>query len=170
MIIEAYCNEEEFVPVRSTSRSIGYDVFSPIDFKLKHGEAITVDLGLVLHPTKENPDEMNWGYFILPRASSCKTFMSLVNTVGVIEPDYSGPNDSLQVSFKFEDLDVAEGGYLGRDVKVDDKTDRYVEVKKGERIAQLVFVPILLPPIKYAGKREDHPGSEDRGGFGSSGK
>lgn len=105
MNIEVYCDEENLVPFKATQGAIGYDIFSPQDFELRHGEGIMIDTSLIL--TSNHP-EMEWGYLIFPRSSSCKNFLSLINTAAVIEPEYQGPNDSIRLALKFEVLDVFE--------------------------------------------------------------
>jgi dUTPase len=164
--ITVYCDDKDMVPFRATEGAIGYDVYSPQDFQLRHGEGIKLNTGLVMTSEKQ---PFSWGYILLPRSSSCKTFLSFINTAPVIEPEFQGPNDELVLGMKFEDLDVEEGGFLGKDV-TENKAGRYISVKQGERIAQILFIPILLPKLKWGGKRENHPGGKSRGGFGSTGK
>jgi len=89
------------------------------------------------------------GYFlaVLPRSSTIKKKgLIMPNSIGVIDPDYSGPED--EVLMLFYNL-----------------TDQDVTVEKGERIAQGIFIKI--DQVEWDEVNEVRPAS--RGGFGSTG-
>lgn len=88
------------------------------------------------------------GYFlaILPRSSTFKKKgLILANSMGVVDPDYSGERDEIGLLFY-------------------NITDQKVIVEKGERIAQGIFIPFVQAEW---GESDDMGNS--RGGFGSTG-
>lgn len=70
----------------------------------------------------------------------------MVNSVGIIDQDYRGDNDTLKVAYI----------NMGSDTAV---------IELGERIAQAMFVSIAKPELIYT----DRMGDIDRGGFGTTG-
>lgn len=79
---------------------------------------------------------------IVPRSS---TKLTLVNTVGVIDPDYRG-----EIFVK---------------CRAESNTFR---VKKGERLVQALLVPCVSPDLEYVDKLSETKRGEN--GFGSTGK
>jgi dUTP pyrophosphatase len=69
----------------------------------------------------------------------------VANGVGVIDSDYSGPNDEIKV-------------------QVYNLTDAAVDVKKGDRLAQGIFLKYDAPEWE-----EGQPSEKTRGGFGTTG-
>lgn len=81
-----------------TPGSAGYDIETPIDISIYPGEILTVDTGIIV----KLPDIMrSKGYHtkIYPRSSwsSASNQLYIANTVGVIDPDYCGPGDTIKV-------------------------------------------------------------------------
>lgn len=82
------------------------------------------------------------------RSSMCKRGLAMPNGIGIIDSDYRG---ELKVTlFNVDDVMTAN-------------------VEKGERIAQLVIVPIVIPELDFVSA--DELGTTERGvgGFGSTG-
>jgi len=69
----------------------------------------------------------------------------VANGVGVVDPDYSGPSDEVKI-------------------EVINFTQKPVRVKKGDRIAQGLFIPVVQAQWIEA----DEIRSASRGGFGST--
>lgn len=159
MVLDVFCESEDMVPKTGTARSIGYDIVAPYDFDLGKDDSLMLDTGVIISDFGAYKD---WGYFIIPRGSSVKTTLELLNTIGVVEPDYSGPNDTIKLALHCRDISL--NGMVGSLVNDDGR----LYVKKGEKIAQIVFLPVLRPTLVWSGNK--HPGGEDRGGFGSTGK
>lgn len=85
---------------------------------------------------------------VFPRSSiTVKTTLTLGNGVGVIDSDYRGT-----IKFQFKN------------------TNQYLTTKYnvGDRIGQLVIVPIVLPLFTEADELSET--DRDKGGFGSTGK
>lgn len=100
-----------------------------------------VPLNIIVRPPK--------GHFTLlaARSSLHKHGLFLANGVGIIDEDYSGNGDELKAA-------------------VYNFTDAPVEVRKGERIVQV----IVLPFDRVEWEEVDNMGMQTRGGFGSTGK
>ena len=130
-------------PKRSTKKSAGYDIFSPIDFKLAPGEGIVIKLGIKAYM---QDDEY---LMIVPRSGlGFKFYSRLANTVGIIDADYYNNEDN-------------EGEIA---VKIrNESEDKELIVEKGKAICQAIFMKYLL----VDGDSTDE-GGERKGGFGST--
>ena len=83
---------------------------------------------------------------VYPRSSTYKKFgILLANSVGTIDPDYSGPDDQIFIA-------VINPG------------PEPVTIKAGSRVAQFLITP--RPQIKWV---EGEAGNQNRGGFGTTG-
>lgn len=105
------------------------------------GEVTKIPTGLVIQAPE--------GHFLLLAARSSlaqKKSLQLANGVGVVDRDYSGPNDEVFIS-------VRNFG------------NEQVEIAAGERIAQGIFLKIDQIEWEETEKLE----GESRGGFGSTG-
>lgn len=124
----------------STPGSAGADLFIK-DLHLKGNEA-KIHTGVRV----EIPD----GYvgLLFARSSLSKTGWILANSVGVIDSDYRG---EIIVKLRFVGEDYEMPFHLG------------------DRVAQLVVVPIISPKIWQVGDVDRNTGRGDKG-FGSTGK
>lgn len=126
------------LPKRAHSSDAGADLFSYEDYcEIYPGEQKLVDTGVAV--------KIPYGYagFIYNRSSQGKKGISIPHSVGVIDTDYRG---NLKVLLK----NISEDPYV---------------IKKGDRVAQLVIAPIVLPTF------EDiwNDTTRGTGGFGSTG-
>jgi len=85
-----------------TPGSAGYDIETPIDINLYPGETMLVDTGIVVKLPKV--EGKTFHLKIYPRSS---TKFVLVNSVGVIDADYCGPNDTIKLRIARLDLEPA---------------------------------------------------------------
>jgi dUTP pyrophosphatase len=135
-------NQDLPLPSRQTSGAAGYDVASAEpDFVLRPGERKAVATGLVF----ELPDGVEMQ--VRPRSGlALRHGLTLPNAPGTIDPDYRG---ELQV--------IMENG-----------GPEPVTIRRGERIAQLVFAHFVAPSLREA----DTVAMTARGtgGFGSTGR
>lgn len=130
-----------YLPKYQTSESAGFDIASNEDVVIGPGEVAKIPTGLVIASPK--------GHFLLMAARSSlplKKGLAMANGIGVIDPDYAGPNDQVHIL-------------------VHNFTQKAVEVKKGERLAQGIFLPIEQAQWEEV----DELRTEDRGGMGSTG-
>lgn len=152
----------------SNSEDVGWDIRTPFDICLKRGEEITIDTGIVVDANAEAPFGPQWWFMIVPRSSSRKTGLYISNTIGIVDPPYCGPNDTLQVNIgrrntSFSLLSLVQQGpryileHFGR---------KRMHVA-GDKIAQLVFFHFVKPDAEL---RETLKKKTDRGGHGSTGR
>lgn len=129
------------LPAAATARSAGFDLAAAADVEIPPHTIKLVGTGLVIAV----PD----GHFlgIFARSSTpLKRGLMVANGVGVIDPDYSGPNDEIKIQLL-------------------NFTDAPVKVAKGDRLAQGIVLP--SPVIEW---EEVHEMTvPTRGGFGSTG-
>lgn len=132
-------------PRKAHPTDVGWDLTCPEAVKLSPGESCVVDTHLIVCPPP------GWAFIIAPRSSSIKAGKRwrLTNTMGIIDPSYCGPTDTLKIAI------TAQG----------DQEDTIFE--QGERIAQIFLVPV---PMVEAQTFEGPPENTlDRGGLGSTG-
>lgn len=135
-------NDKAKLPCRATADSAGADLCACIndDVALMPGERRLIPTGIAIAvPT-------GFGGFVFPRSGlSSKFGVSLANCVGVIDSDYRG-----EVK-----------------VPVINHSSEPYTIKAGERIAQLVIMPVDL--CEYGFSDELDKTERGEGGFGSTG-
>ena len=132
-------NKQAVLPKRAHESDAGYDLTATSRIDDSERGIITYGTGIAI--------QIPNGYvgLLFPRSSVYKTGLSLCNAVGVLDSGYQG-----EIMFKYR--------------IVDDRLNHY---KPGDRIGQLVIVPILTPELEIV----DELDATDRGsgGFGSTG-
>lgn len=131
------------LPTYATEGSAGVDLRAMIDEPLTvaPNQVLMVPTGLSIY--MKDPSMAS---IILPRSGlGHKKGIVLGNGTGLIDSDYQGP---LMVSLW-------------------NRSDEPFELKVGERIAQLVFLPVLQP--KWNLTKEYETSERGEGGFGSTG-
>jgi dUTP pyrophosphatase len=136
---EIFCQVEDkaFLPKRANPTDAGADLMSTETVEIYSGEQKMIDTGVAV--------KIPQGYsgFVFNRSSQGKKGITIPHSVGVIDSDYRG---NIKVLLK----NISE--------------DRY-EIKRGDRIAQLVILPVLLPTFVDAWNDTER----GTGGFGSTG-
>lgn len=128
-------------PRRATSKSAGYDIYSPISFKLRPGESIKIPTGLRV---KMNEDYV---FMIYPRSGlGFKYRLQLNNTVGIIDADYYGSDNEGHVFIKITN---------------DTNENKPIEIKEGDAFAQGIF-------MQYGITVDDNVETVRNGGLGST--
>ncbi|MDH5300932.1 MAG: dUTP diphosphatase [Gammaproteobacteria bacterium] len=143
-ILDPRMGSEFPLPTYATPGSAGMDLRAMIDVKLTiaPGETVLIPTGLAIHV--EDP---SLAAVILPRSGlGHKHGIVLGNLVGLIDSDYQGP---LMVSCW-------------------NRGNKPFELEVGERLAQLVFVPVVQASFEIV--KEFGASERGEGGFGSSGR
>ena len=129
------------LPAYGTGEAAGFDLAAAHDVAIAPHRIALVRTGLVI--------EVPAGYFlaIVARSSTpLKRGLMVANGVGVIDPDYSGPQDEVMLQL----LNI---------------TDAEVQVRRGDRLAQGIV--LAAPRIMWDEVAEIR--ETTRGGFGSTG-
>ena len=139
--MRAYEDVEINLPVRGSSSSAGYDIYTPVEIVIPPNgisDVIFTDIKAYMLP-----DEV---LEIYPRSSiGFKKGLMLVNTVGIIDSDYySNKSNDGNIGFKLKNL-----------------TDKEVRIEAGERVLQGIFK-------KYLTIDDDDCNKERVGGIGST--
>ena len=128
------------LPQYESEDAAAFDLASVAEITVEPGRVALVPTGLVV----QVPVRMFLGIFA--RSSTpLKRGLMVANGVGVIDPDYCGPDDEVKIA-------------------VMNFTDHIVTVKAGDRIAQGIFLE--APRVSWV---EGQPREKSRGGFGATG-
>lgn len=134
-------SESAVVPKNAYNGDAGYDLHATEDVTLKPFQRALIPTGLAI----QIPD--GYAGFVLPRSGlALKQGLSLVNAPGLIDSNYRGELKAIAIN-------------------LDPQND--IEVKKGDRIAQLVIMKV--ESINFVEVDELDSSERGAGGFGSSG-
>ena len=129
------------LPAYGTDEAAGFDLAASSDITIGPGQIALVRTGLII--------EVPTGHFlaIFARSSTpLKRGLVVPNGVGVVDPDYSGPNDEVMIQvLNFTKADVV--------------------VRRGDRLAQ----GIVLPAPRVMWNEVEEIRGVTRGGFGATG-
>lgn len=143
-VLDSRLGHEIPLPEYATDGSAGLDLRACLEapYELAPGESLLIPTGLSMY--LEDP---NLAAVLLPRSGlGHKSGIVLGNLVGLIDSDYQGP---LMVSCW-------------------NRSDKPYEIAVGERIAQMVIVPVVQAVFREV---PDFEASErGQGGFGSTGR
>ena len=143
-ILDARLGREFPLPAPATEASAGVDLRAMLDapLELAPGASALIPSGIAIHIA-----DPNLCAIVLPRSGlGHKHGIVLGNLVGLIDADYQGP---LMISCW-------------------NRSDAAFTIGPGERIAQLVIVPIVRAVFETVA--EFAPSVRGEGGFGSSGR
>ena len=131
------------LPEYQTPGAAGFDLAASADVEIPAGAIALVPTGLVIQAPA--------GHFlgIFARSSTpLKRGLMVANGVGVIDEDYCGPADEVKVQL----LNFTQAPVL---------------VKRGDRLAQGLFIPVARAAWQ---ETEDDLREGSRGGFGATGR
>ena len=129
------------LPTYATAESAGFDLSASAEVTVAPRQIALIPTGLVI--------EVPAGYFlgIFARSSTpLKRGLLVANGVGVVDPDYSGPEDEIMI-------------------QVLNFTGAEVQVKRGDRLAQGIV--LQAPKVSWQEVGDIRPVT--RGGFGVTG-
>ena len=109
-------SEKAISPHQATPGSVGYDLFTPVDFLIQPNEQKTVFIDLTVTPPERY-------YAQLMSKSGLMVLYELEVKAGVIDPDFTG---SIGVVLK-------------------NNSDQLIECVASEQIAQLLFIKVATP-------------------------
>ncbi len=132
---------DAIIPEYATSGSCAFDL-APIENKvIQPKETVRLKTGLVICVPKDHV------LLIASRSSTPWRYgINIPQGVGIVDQDYCGPEDELHLQLR-------------------NYSDKPVEIKKGQRIAQAMLVPMKRAEFREVKNIE----SKNRGGFGSTG-
>lgn len=136
--IKCKVEDKAFLPRRANPTDAGADLMSTETLEIYPGEQKLVDTGVAV--------KIPEGYagFVFNRSSQGKKGITIPHSVGVIDADYRG---NIKVILK----NIGEDPY---------------KIEQGDRIAQLVVVPVVLAEFDDIWNDT----TRGTGGFGSTGK
>jgi dUTP pyrophosphatase len=129
---------EAILPSYAHPGDAGLDLYSMEDYELKPGERKKFDFGFAL--------ELEQGYVALTRDRSSLSINSIHNLGGVFDCGFRGEYNCGLINL----------------------SDRPYQIKKGERICQLIIFPIAYAELQEVAELTDS--SRQEGRFGSTGK
>ncbi len=131
------------LPQLETSGSVGFDILARTDGTIASHSIGRIPGNIIVKVPK--------GFMLLVASRSStpgRKGLSTPHGIGVVDQDYHGPDDEVLV-------------------QVYNFTDKHVEVKRGEKIAQGIFIPIAKFEWNVV---HTHLKATSRGGFGSTDK
>lgn len=137
-------NENAVVPKAATGGSAGMDLHACLDsdVTIKSGERVLIPTGIAIAL-----ESNSYVAYIYARSGlAIKNGITLANCVGVVDSDYRG-------EVKVGIINLSDSNYT---------------VKNGDRIAQMVIAPVIMPQIEEVNEL-DHT-ERASGGFGSTGR
>jgi len=137
-IIEVTYSEYAYELIKSTEKSVGYDVRSPETFLLFSNTPKLVKTGIFL----KMPDNIECQ--VRSRSGLALKGISVANSPGTIDPDYEGELGIILINHK----------------------QLLERINTGDKIAQLVFNEIIRP--KFKGNIIEKNKIRKDGGFGST--
>lgn len=138
----AKVNPNATIPTRGSRRAAGYDLSSCVDGVVPAHSRLMIDTGIII----EIPEECNCYARVAPR-SGLALKNGIMTCAGVVDADYR--NTIGVILFNSGDNDF--------------------EIKKGDRIAQLIFEKIYTPELEVVDETELTDTERGLKGFGSTG-
>ena len=134
--------DDIILPKRSTLNSAGYDFYSVISFTLSPGERRVIPTGI-----KASMNSNEFLSIYIRSSLGLKWNIRMCNQVGIIDADYYNNSEN-------------EGHIF---VCLMNEGDKVLEIKKGDRIVQGIFMPFLITD-------DDKTTNIRMGGIGSTNK
>ena len=150
-------DKDAIMPTRAHSTDAGLDLYSREDKVIPSKGSAIFDTGV--HVELPQIEIKMYNNTIIPIYEN-----PVIPTVGFLKS-----KSGLNVKHNITSDGVIDVGYTGSIiVKLYNHGDEDYQVHKGDKITQLVILPILIPGIEVVDKLEDTERNDD--GFGSSGR
>ncbi len=151
--MKIYIIDQELAPAKGTAASAGIDLKARLDTLIKSGQEARVPCNVVIdytHDASVRPAPDSLVAIVSARSSLFRnTGCIMTNGIGIIDPDFCGREDEIQMSLY--------------NTGAED-----VIIKRGDRIGQILLMHNRLAKIEYL-DNADNPNNRNRGGFGSTG-
>lgn len=138
----------ECMPKRAYRTDAGLDLKAVDEYLLEPDKPVLIDTGVAV--------QIAPGFvgLVFSRSGHGIRGISLANSVGVIDSDYRG---NIKVALVYRPPSMSEF--------------KWITINKGEKIAQLVVAPIILPKVEVVNMSEEEwfDTARGAGGFGSTG-
>ncbi len=146
MNLKIRLTDKSLMPTRSNPTDAGLDLRAAESKLIQSATPTLIDTGVSVQIPRNHVG------LVFSRSGLAKYGVTLSNSVGVIDSDYRG---NIMVS-----------------VICNAENERDVFIAKGDRVAQLVIVPIQLPEVQVVDEDDEEwlNTSRGTGGFGSTGK
>lgn len=146
MNLKIRLTDKTLMPTRANPTDAGLDLRAAESKLIPSATPTLIDTGVSVQIPRNHVG------LVFSRSGLAKHGITLSNSVGVIDSDYRG---NIMVS-----------------VICNAENERDVFINKGDRIAQLVVVPIVLPQVQVVDEDDEEWLNTARGtgGFGSTGK
>lgn len=129
------------LPIYETEGSVGFDILAREATLIKPKKIVLIPANIIVEVPK------NYMLIVASRSSTPKKKgLMQPHGFGIIDHDYCGPEDEIKI-------------------QVYNFTDKDVQINRGDKIAQGVFVHI----DKFDWEETDEMRKQSRGGFGSTG-
>ncbi len=168
------------LPYYATQGSAAIDLICTQDVTIYPGEVVAIPTGIALHigshnahlrsVGRENWIQSDYAGLILPRSGLGSKGLILANTIGLIDEDYQGEIVVKAWNRKASLTTYSEKAYLSKFRELFNKReDNKIEVKAGDRFAQLLFIPVIKASFNVV---EEFTQSTERGegGWGHTGE
>lgn len=131
-------DEKAIMPTRAHETDAGLDLYSPKDATIPPRGSVCIDTGVHIE--------------LLPY------------TVGMVKS-----KSGLNVKYGLQSEGVIDAGYTGSiRVKLYNHSNDYYTINAGDKISQLVILPILTPELELVDELDET--ERGNGGFGSTGR
>ena len=128
------------LPTYETKGALGFDFLARNDMVAKAQEIVLIPSNVIIKVPE------GYALFVIPRSSTPKKKQLLMpHSIGLIDSDYSGSSDEIFLQFY-------------------NFSNKNVDIKKGEKIAQGIFVKIAIAEFQ----EQENNKNASRGGFGST--
>ena len=138
MKIKVMLDDGAFMPERAHEADAGYDLRSPVKTRIYAGQSFTIDTGVHVQIPK--------GYVGMLKSKSGLNVKHDIVGEGVIDSGYTG-------SIRVKLYNHGNESYM---------------VEKGDKISQIVFMPIIAPELEEVDSLDETERGDN--GFGSTGK
>lgn len=157
MNIQILCDDPELIPTAGSAGASGFDLRAAIDTVVKPGSIVKIPTGVRVELDKDATkwSELLYEAQVRSRSGLASRGIVVANSPGTVDSDYKGEICVLLMNQNREDQE-GSGDF---------------HVKRGDRIAQLVFGWVIKPSCIKINNQENTESSHERGsgGFGSTG-